>query len=949
MSDLAIGEAEFDTSKPVEHCIIPSDKTDGINQNTEISVFSAFQSMVSISHVFVGNLCWTPRLFHLHDHSEVAVTQTTLARVAQEVLPVAENFAHMIITYTKFAKIIARTLASFRISTSADIEQSTFVDNRILSGKGGIIALMSGSILNIRLSTFIQNFAPEGGGAIFAIQGSICAIQSCTFLNNTGKSAAVAGGTLYLDQPSFVHVLNTTFVPFRDAKTVFLAGQLAGCFENPCDAGHSCIYEKYSITCSPCVYPSVSVDGMMCDTCPSGMEPNRNLTNCTACDDGTYWTFGICNDCPDDSIASSDHSTCQKCPMNQLRDGVEQIDDAKENAEHGDEGRRSLRLGSSGTGTGGTTASGGNSFGDSAGDDHVVASDEATSSDMSGEGGYGSGVSEDPVRACTCAKGYYNTSRDLKCHGGDFSTSEPAVLECAACDVLVQCVISCHGEHVAASPGWAVLRRADATNYLVLSIFQCKHANACPGGVVTGDEWKFRGLGMQSDCSPGYTGTLCGVCEPNYTLDAEGCTECGTGTWIGIVVTVVAVVALAILATKVRVWFNYFTLLQDAVELAGELQIKALGKIVVALGQIVGGLTDLLNVAMPVIFHDFLSHFMSIFKFDITLALGIGCFSDGNYLFSLFTNFAIVCSVVLAVGVVYIYQKFHLHRNPPDVNSPKGQERLRAFFARFDKDGDGSVDLAELQLVLQRIDPSVSAASAVAIFKTVDVDRDGNIDYEEFTSAITKPPLNLSKLTKHSGTTDTEKLRQLFSHFDENGDGLIQLSEMQAAVKKIDPSISMEVVQAIFTAVDTDGSGFIDFDEFYTAITKPAMDLRMLALKAENAEIGALCLSRLFLLFFLLYPGMTAKIFQVFACRELGLGDSILHADYNVDCNSTMALRWIGGNLLVLIWPIGLPACLFFFMYKVRHKIMADDEDTVRQFEFVLDDYNKEHWYWEVN
>jgi hypothetical protein len=51
----------------------------------------------------------------------------------------------------------------------------------------------------------------------------------------------------------------------------------------------------------------------------------------------------------------------------------------------------------------------------------------------------------------------------------------------------------------------------------------------------------------------------------------------------------------------------------------------------------------------------------------------------------------------------------------------------------------------------------------------------------------------------------------------------------------------------------------------------------------------------------------------------------------------------------VLLWPIGLPACLFFFMYKARHKIMMDDEDTVRQFEFVLGDYNKEHWYWEVN
>ena len=97
---------------------------------------------------------------------------------------------------------------------------------------------------------------------------------------------------------------------------------------------------------------------------------------------------------------------------------------------------------------------------------------------------------------------------------------------------------------------------------------------------------------------------------------------------------------------------------------------------------------------------------------------------------------------------------------------------------------------------------------------------------------------------------------------------------------------------------------------------------------------------------------LTNKIFDVFLCRELGpntVPASVLHADYAVDCNSTMTLRWIGGNFLVLLWPIGLPACLFFFMHKARHKIMADDEDTVRHFDFVLGDYNKEHWYWEVN
>jgi len=93
---------------------------------------------------------------------------------------------------------------------------------------------------------------------------------------------------------------------------------------------------------------------------------------------------------------------------------------------------------------------------------------------------------------------------------------------------------------------------------------------------------------------------------------------------------------------------------------------------------------------------------------------------------------------------------------------------------------------------------------------------------------------------------------------------------------------------------------------------------------------------------------MTAKIFQVFGCRELGLDESILHADYNLDCNATMLLRWAGGGFLVLLWPIGLPTTLFFAMYRNRQNILEEDEDTIQVYDFVLGDYNKEHWYWEV-
>ena len=42
-------------------------------------------------------------------------------------------------------------------------------------------------------------------------------------------------------------------------------------------------------------------------------------------------------------------------------------------------------------------------------------------------------------------------------------------------------------------------------------------------------------------------------------------------------------------------------------------------------------------------------------------------------------------------------------------------------------------------------------------------------------------------------------------------------------------------------------------------------------------------------------------------------------------------------------WPIGLPAFLFFGMYRKLDKIKSNDEDTMAEYSFVLDDYKDTH------
>eukprot|EP01050_Picozoa_sp_SAG11_P022868 SAG11_NODE_4431_length_1897_cov_2.688543_3_plen_101_part_01 len=80
------------------------------------------------------------------------------------------------------------------------------------------------------------------------------------------------------------------------------------------------------------------------------------------------------------------------------------------------------------------------------------------------------------------------------------------------------------------------------------------------------------------------------------------CTACGERTWQGVLAVIVGISIIIALATRVKSWYNYFTFIQDILGAIEELNVKALSKIIVALGQIVGGLAEQLNVKFPTVF-----------------------------------------------------------------------------------------------------------------------------------------------------------------------------------------------------------------------------------------------------------------------------------------------------------------------------------------------------------
>ena len=288
--------------------------------------------------------------------------------------------------------------------------------------------------------------------------------------------------------------------------------------------------------------------------------------------------------------------------------------------------------------------------------------------------------------------------------------------------------------------------------------------------------------------------------------------------------------------------------------------------------------------------------FGQFWQFDFTIVIGFGCWSDGSYTASLLLNIALVVAIVVAVYVDYHVKLAKLERRSKTATEEEFETAIKLVFDKIDADGTG-IDKAELTNLCTKNAPSATPEQIDTLFNEADKDGGGRIDFTEF-----------------------------------------------------------------FSALDADGDG-----------ESNRIDLRSLLSKAASNAIAADAAGRVSLLVFLLYPGLTQKIFKAFIvrkppslplfrelvgllligdrgfaqCRSLGLDMAVLTSDYSIVCESnyynSLAVMC---SILVILWPFGLPAFLLYKLWGARVEILAEDADTLAQYDFVLSDYKTEYYYW---
>ena len=150
---------------------------------------------------------------------------------------------------------------------------------------------------------------------------------------------------------------------------------------------------------------------------------------------------------------------------------------------------------------------------------------------------------------------------------------------------------------------------------------------------------------------------------------------------------------------------------------------------------------------------------------------------------------------------------------------PELVETLTNAFNDIDHNGDGLITPEELLAAMGDLGDNTELI--MNIFNNADTDGDGKINYREFMKSQLGvdidvppgPPANPKTLSEFPPEI-IDSVRDMFTNFDLNGDGLLTSDEVKTALGGMDDPELVPIIQSIFEDADSDGDGKINWKEF---------------------------------------------------------------------------------------------------------------------------------------
>lgn len=150
----------------------------------------------------------------------------------------------------------------------------------------------------------------------------------------------------------------------------------------------------------------------------------------------------------------------------------------------------------------------------------------------------------------------------------------------------------------------------------------------------------------------------------------------------------------------------------------------------------------------------------------------------------------------------------------------------------LDRNRDGMVDTKEFVDGLAGLGiPGLASRDFVLIFEAIDVDNSKYLSLNEFAlfleGASKKREQRIRELPADVDADIERQIRELFTIFDEDGNGFIDRHELMKTFQGLGYEVDEAKAEAMIQSVDTDGDMRINLQEFQT-LMKPEMQNRLL-------------------------------------------------------------------------------------------------------------------------
>jgi len=156
----------------------------------------------------------------------------------------------------------------------------------------------------------------------------------------------------------------------------------------------------------------------------------------------------------------------------------------------------------------------------------------------------------------------------------------------------------------------------------------------------------------------------------------------------------------------------------------------------------------------------------------------------------------------------------HLASKVQTITDDMRKQVLQSTFRAADTNGNGTLSRHEIGSLMRRLACTVTSQEIDQLMLEADVNRDDQIDYEEFANwmMITKRGLISEKVATELGTA-ADVVRASFRVWDLDGNGQISKGEVRKILREA-CKLSGKDVEVLADVMDTDDDGRIDYDEF---------------------------------------------------------------------------------------------------------------------------------------